>query len=45
MLGSKNEEKGFIHGLHSMNFNFDETILGNALDVYIKLLKYKNALV
>jgi N-acetyldiaminopimelate deacetylase len=45
MLGAKNEEKGFIHGLHSMNFNFDETILGNALDVYIKLLKYKNALV
>ncbi|MEF9992317.1 MAG: amidohydrolase [Peptostreptococcaceae bacterium] len=45
MLGAKNEDKGFVNGLHSVNFNFDESILGNALDVYIKLLKHKKSLV
>lgn len=45
MLGAKNEEKGYVHGLHNINFNFDEKILGNALDIYIKLLKYKESLV
>jgi N-acetyldiaminopimelate deacetylase len=45
MLGAKNEDKGFVNGLHSINFNFDESILGNALDIYIKLLKHKKALV
>ena len=44
MLGAKNEDKGFVNGLHSVNFNFDESILGNALDVYIKLLKHKKSL-
>ncbi|EQK41318.1 N-acetyldiaminopimelate deacetylase [[Clostridium] bifermentans ATCC 638] len=44
MLGARNEEKGFVNGLHSLNFNFDENILGNALDVYIKLLKYKKSI-
>ncbi|MGL5717477.1 MAG: amidohydrolase [Paraclostridium sp.] len=45
MLGARNEEKGYINGLHNINFNFDEKILGNALDVYVRLLKYKNALI
>ncbi len=45
MLGARNEEKGFINGLHSINFNFDESILGNALDVYVKLLKHKKSLI
>ncbi|WP_373598961.1 N-acetyldiaminopimelate deacetylase [Paraclostridium bifermentans] len=45
MLGARNEEKGFTNGLHSINFNFDESILGNALDVYVKLLKHKKSLI
>lgn len=45
MLGARNEEKGFVNGLHSINFNFDESILGNALDIYVKLLKYKKSLI
>lgn len=45
MLGARNEEKGFVNGLHSINFNFDESILGNALDIYVKLLKHKKSLI
>ncbi|SHJ84269.1 amidohydrolase [Tepidibacter formicigenes] len=44
MLGSRNEKKGFINGLHNINFNFNEDILLNGINVYIKLLKYKGAL-
>ena len=44
MLGSKNDEKGYINGLHNINFNFDEEILLNGLDIYINLLKYKKAI-
>ena len=44
MLGSRNEEKGFVNGLHNINFNFDEKICVNALNVYLKLLKYKEAI-
>ncbi len=44
MLGSRNEEKGYINGLHNAKFNFDENIFLNALDIYIKLLKYKNSI-
>ena len=44
MLGARNEEKGFVNGLHSLNFNFDEGILGNALEIYINLLKHKKSL-
>ncbi len=44
MLGSRNEEKGFMDGLHNINFNFQEDILLNGIDIYIKLLKYKGAL-
>lgn len=44
MLGSRNEEKGFVDGLHNINFNFDEKILSNALDIYLKILKYKNSI-
>ncbi|MDN9292954.1 M20/M25/M40 family metallo-hydrolase [Clostridioides difficile] len=44
MLGSRNEEKGFVNGLHNINFNFDEKICVNALNVYSKLLKYKEAI-
>lgn len=44
MLGSRNEEKGFVNGLHSLEFNFDEQILINGVNTYIKLLKYKNSI-
>ena len=44
MLGSRNEEKGFVNGLHNINFNFDEETLLNGLEIYIKLLKYKKAI-
>lgn len=39
MLGTKNEEKGFIHPLHSCYFNFDETVLVKGVDLYIKIAK------
>ncbi|MGL5693311.1 MAG: amidohydrolase [Peptostreptococcaceae bacterium] len=45
MLGSKNEEKGYVDGLHNINFNFDEKIFLNALNIYIKLLKSKKSLI
>lgn len=44
MLGSRNEEKGFVNGLHNINFNFDEKIISNALEIYLKILKYKNSI-
>lgn len=44
MLGSRNEEKGFTNGLHSLNFNFNEDIFINALNVYIDLLKHKKSI-
>ncbi|MEG1871053.1 MAG: amidohydrolase [Peptostreptococcaceae bacterium] len=44
MLGSKNEEKGYINGLHNAKFNFDENIFLNALEIYINLLKSKKSI-
>lgn len=44
MLGARNEEKGFVNGLHNLNFNFNEDILINGLEIYETLLKYKNSL-
>lgn len=44
MLGSRNEEKGFIDGLHNINFNFDEETLLSGLEIYINLLKYKKSI-
>ena len=44
MLGARNEEKGYINGLHSLKFNFDEKIFMNALNAYISILEYKGAL-
>jgi len=37
-LGAKNEEKGFIHPLHSAMFDFDERILCYGVETYTKLL-------
>ncbi|MFO8069433.1 MAG: amidohydrolase [Alkalibacterium sp.] len=33
-LGVRNEEKGYIHGLHTSLFNFDEAILLNGVKYY-----------
>jgi hippurate hydrolase/N-acetyldiaminopimelate deacetylase len=39
MLGSRNEELGYINPLHSSRFNFNEEILVKGLEVYIKLCR------
>lgn len=44
MLGSKNEKKGFVNGLHNLDFDFNEDILINGLEIYETLLRYKNSL-
>ena len=44
MIGSRNKEKGYINGLHNINFNFDEQVLLNGLEIYINLLKYKKSI-
>ncbi len=38
-VGIKNEKKGFIHGLHSSHFNFDEDALKLGVKAYISILK------
>lgn len=37
-LGAGNPEKGFVHPLHSAEFDFDETILCTGVETYVKLL-------
>jgi amidohydrolase len=37
MLGSRNEEKGYVHPLHSCYFNFDEKILLKGIETYIRI--------
>lgn len=37
-LGSGNAEKGFVHPLHSAEFDFDESILATGVETYAKLL-------
>lgn len=39
MLGTKNEEKGFIHPLHSCYFNFDESVLLRGVELYTTIAK------
>jgi amidohydrolase len=38
LLGTKNEEKGYIYPLHSSNFNFDEAALLKGIDFFEKML-------
>ncbi len=38
-IGCRNEEKGWIHPLHSCYFNFDEKILVNGVNYYITVSK------
>ena len=44
MLGARNEEKGMVNGLHSLEFDFNEDILLEGVKIYESLLKYKNSL-
>jgi metal-dependent amidase/aminoacylase/carboxypeptidase family protein len=39
MLGSRNEKKGYIHPLHSDQFQFDEDILKRGVELYQTILK------
>jgi len=39
MLGVRNEEKGFIHSLHSSYFNFDEDVMMTGIEVYTRILE------
>lgn len=39
MLGTKNEEKGYVHPLHSCYFNFDEKVLIKGVELYIRIAK------
>lgn len=38
-LGVRNEEKGFIHGLHTALFNFNEEILLKGVQYYLSILE------
>lgn len=42
MLGARNYLEGFIHPLHSCYFNFDEAILMQGIEAYIKICKSYN---
>jgi amidohydrolase len=39
MLGTRNEEKGYIHPLHSCYFNFDEKVLIKGVELYLHIVK------
>jgi amidohydrolase len=43
-LGVRNESKGFINGLHSSSFNFDEKNLLYGVQSYINVMRYRNYL-
>lgn len=38
-LGCRNEDKGYINGLHHNQFNFDETVLLNGINFYLSLVR------
>jgi amidohydrolase len=38
LLGTGNEDKGYIHPLHSSNFNFDESVLLKGIDFFENIL-------
>ena len=39
MLGTRNEEKGYIHPLHSCYFNFKDEVLIKGVELYITIAK------
>jgi hippurate hydrolase len=44
MLGTRNEEKGFVHPLHSCYFNFDEHVLSKGVELYVHICKILNVI-
>lgn len=42
LLGTKNEEKGYIHPLHSCHFNFDEKVLLKGVEAFARILESYN---
>ena len=38
-LGSKNEEKDYVYGLHHSKFNFNERILLRAVELYARIIE------
>lgn len=42
LLGTRSEEKGFIHPLHSCHFNFDEKILLKGVEAFARILESHN---
>lgn len=42
LLGTRSEEKGFIHPLHSCHFNFDEKVLLKGVEAFVRILESHN---
>lgn len=42
LLGTKNEEKGYIYPLHSCHFNFDEKVLLKGVEAFARILESHN---
>lgn len=40
MLGSRNDEMGYIHPLHSCYFNFTNNVLFKGIEMYIRIAKH-----
>ena len=42
LLGTRNEEKGYIHPLHNCHFNFDEKVLLKGVEAFARILESHN---
>lgn len=42
LLGTRSEEKGFVHPLHSCHFNFDERVLLKGVEAFARILESHN---
>ena len=42
LLGTRSEEKGFVHPLHSCHFNFDEKVLLKGVEAFARILESYN---
>lgn len=42
LLGTRSEEKGFVHPLHSCHFNFDEKVLLKEVEAFARILESHN---
>lgn len=43
-VGTYNEERGYVHPLHSSKFNFDNEIMMTGLKAYMNILTYKGSI-